>query len=192
MPDMPEAVTEPTSIAYPLDEFYARNGKTPLPPMQVIDSELVPQPYRSLLVHENDMTSTLENFHGDRVHLKVHTRDARGDSYLRAVVLQLDRSLKAVEFGCIKIYLKHFPQPASEAILRAHRPLGGILREFEIEYLSRPKAFLRVASDPLINELLHLKGAHVLYGRRNTLSNPNGNTLAEIIEILPSTAEPAK
>lgn len=192
MPDMPEAVTEPVSIAYPLDEFYARNGTAPLPPMQAIDGELVPQPYRSLLVHENDMTSTLENFHGDCVHLNVHARDVRGDSYMRAVVLELDQSRKPVEFGCIKIHLKHFPQPAREAILRAYRPLGGILREFAIEYQSRPKAFLRVASDPLINQLLQLKGAHVLYGRRNTLSDPNGNTLAEIIEILPPTAEASK
>jgi chorismate-pyruvate lyase len=192
MPDMPEAVTEPISLAYPLDEFYARNGKSPLPPMQAIDSELVPQPYRSLLVHENDMTSTLENFHGDGVHLKVHARELRADAYFRAVVLEVDRDSKPVEFGCIKIYLKHFPPPAREEILRAYRPLGGILRAFGIEYLSRPKAFLRVASDPLINELLRLKGAHVLYGRRNTLSDPNGKTLAEIIEILPPTTEVSK
>lgn len=192
MPAMPEAVTEPVSIAYPLDEFYARNGAKPLPPMQAIDAGLLPQPYRSLLVHENDMTSTLENFHGDRVHLKVHARELQGDSYLRAVLLELDETSKPVEFGCIRIYLKQFPPSAREAILRAYRPLGGILREFEIDYLSRPKAFLRVASDPLINELLHLKGAHVLYGRRNTLSDPNGNTLAEIIEILPPTLEVSK
>jgi hypothetical protein len=33
--------------------------------------------------------------------------------------------------------------------------------------------------------MLHLQGAHVLYGRRNTLSNPAGKSLAEIVEILP-------
>src|SRR5688572_3083754 len=159
-------VREATSIAYPLDEYYARNGGAPLPPLQAIDAELIPQPYRSLLVHESDMTSTLEGFHGDRVHLKVHTREQRGTCYFRAVVLELDKTLKPVEFGCIRIYLEHFPAAAQEEILRAYRPLGGILRDLKIEYVSRPKAFLRVASDPLINGLLLLKGAQVLYGRR--------------------------
>ena len=186
------AETEPLSIAHPLDEFYVRTGTAPLPPLQAIDGELIPQPYRSLLVHEKDMTSTLEHFHRDGVHLKVHARELDGEAYFRAVVLELDANSRPVEFGCIRIYLKYFPQGAREEILRAYRPLGGILRAFEMEYLSRPKAFLRVASDPLINELLQLKGAHVLYGRRNTLTDLHGNTLAEIIEILPPTAEASK
>ena len=50
----------PTSIAYPLDEFYARSGLT-LPPLDQIDGQALPEPYKSLLVHERDMTSTLEN-----------------------------------------------------------------------------------------------------------------------------------
>jgi len=184
MKSLAETELVPESIAYPLDEFYARSGAH-LPPVQEIEGEAVPQPYRSLLVHESDMTSTLENFHRDRVHLKVHAREVRGDSYFRAVVLELDKSLKPAEFGCIRIQLQNFPNPAREEILRAYRPLGGILREFELEYVSRPKAFLRIASDPLMNRLLQLSGAQVLFGRRNTLFDTRGNTLAEILEILP-------
>lgn len=184
MKSLTETEPTPTSVAYPLDEFYARSG-TRLPPLQLIEGQEIPEPHRSLLVHENDMTSTLENFHRERVHLKVHAREVRGEAYFRAVVLELDKSLKPVEFGCIRIELRHFPKPAREEILRAYRPLGGILRDFELEYVSRPKAFLRIASDPLINRLLNLDGAQVLYGRRNTLSDPRGNTLADILEILP-------
>ena len=36
-----------------------------------------------------------------------------------------------------------------------------------------------------INGLLGLSGAHLLYGRRNTLLNADGKSLAEIVEILP-------
>ena len=36
-----------------------------------------------------------------------------------------------------------------------------------------------------INEALRLSGANVLYGRRNTLYDPEGRPLAEIVEILP-------
>ena len=34
-----------------------------------------------------------------------------------------------------------------------------------------------------------LTGKHVLYGRRNTLSNPEGHPLAELVEILPPAAK---
>ena len=39
----------------------------------------------------------------------------------------------------------------------------------------------------LINDALKLTGAQVLYGRRNTLFDPKGRSLAEIVEILPPT-----
>ena len=190
---MPEAVIKPPSLSlgYPLDEFYAQN-KLRLPPLQAVEPMELPEPYRTLLVHESDMTSTLENFYGERVHLKPHTRELRNGAYFRAVVLELDDSLRPAEFGCINIFLEPFPTKAREEILKAYRPLGRILKDFEIEYVSRPKAFLRIASDTLINRMLQLTGAHVLYGRRNTLSDARGNTLAEIIEILPPTAEPRR
>jgi chorismate-pyruvate lyase len=172
------------SIAYPLDDFYARSGLN-LPPLDQIDGEAVPEPYKSLLVHERDMTSTLENFHKTGIHLRLVSKERRGDEYFREVVLVLDGSEKPVEFGAIRINLALFPAAAREAILQEQFPLGHLLKDFAIEYQSRPKAFLRVASDKTINGLLNLSGAHLLYGRRNTLLNPVGDALAEIVEILP-------
>ena len=77
-------------FAYPLDEFYAL-AKRELPPIEQVPGEAVPEPYRRLLVHQNDMTPTLEKFHADRVHLKVISRQTRGDFYFREVVLLTDR-----------------------------------------------------------------------------------------------------
>lgn len=174
----------PTSIAYPLDEFYARNGLN-LPPLDQIDGEAVPEPYKSLLVHERDMTSTLENFHKTGIHLRLISCQQRRDEYFREVVLVLDGSEKPVEFGAIKINLGLFPPAARQAILEGKYPLGHLLKDFAIEYQSRPKAFLRVASDKTINQMLKLSGAQRLFGRRNTLLNPAGESMAEIVEILP-------
>ena len=39
----------------------------------------MPEPYRSLLVHERDMTSTLGQFHGGDIGLKVLHRHNGGD-----------------------------------------------------------------------------------------------------------------
>ena len=171
-------------VAHPLDEFYAR-ARQPMPPLQVIDAEEIPAPYKQLLVHESDMTSTLELFHEQRIHLRVLSRQQSGGAYSREVVLELDDTTTPVEFGAIKIHLANFPEAARAMILKEHWPLGRILKEFGLSYLSRPKAFLRVASDRLISGALQLTGTHRLYGRRNTLSDPRGLALADIVEILP-------
>jgi chorismate-pyruvate lyase len=190
---MPELTTKGTvemaAIAHPLDEFYARSGLE-LPPIKRVLASEVPEPYRALLVHQSDMTSTLENFHGDRVHLHVVGRDRRNGNYFREVVLQLDDSDKPVEFGAIKINLDLFPAAAQKEILKERHPLGRILKESGMEYRSQPQAFLRIASDATINDLLKLRETHLLYGRRNALFDPRERSLAEIVEILPPVQKP--
>ena len=172
------------SITHPLEEFYARSG-FPLPPLQEIDGEAMPEPSKTLLVHQNDMTPTLEDFHGHAIHLRVLGREQRGEEYFREVVLLLDGSEQPVEFGAIQIHLGLFAAPAREQILREQWPLGHILKDYAIPHTSRPGAFLRIASDPLINGVLGLTGAQMLYGRRNTLFDASERPLAEIVEILP-------
>ena len=131
------------------------------------------------------MTSTLENFYDGRIRLQIVGRDRQGSDYFREVALLVDGSRKPVEFGAIKINLDLFPDSTQAAILEEHWPLGRILKESKIEFSSQPRGFLRIASDKLINEVLHLTGAHLLFGRRNTLWNRAGQALAEIVEILP-------
>jgi len=76
-------------FVYPLDDFYAGAGLR-LPNFERLTGEQVPEPYRSLLVHENDMTPTLQQFHRANIHLKILGRAQRDDFYFREVVLQLD------------------------------------------------------------------------------------------------------
>jgi hypothetical protein len=59
MPDSSSSSVTALPYVYPLDEFYARSG-LPLPRIERTSGEEVPEPYRSLLVHQNDMTPTLE------------------------------------------------------------------------------------------------------------------------------------
>ena len=171
-------------IAYPLDDFYAQAGRA-LPPIEAVEGDAVPEPYKSLLVHQDDMTPTLEKFHGERIHLAVLSRQQRDDFYFREVVLLLDKTDKPVEFGAIKIHLALFPSAARKEILEERRPLGSLLADYIITHTSRPKAFLRIRSDDFINTALRLQGSQWLYGRRNTLWDPQQRPLAEIVEILP-------
>jgi chorismate-pyruvate lyase len=173
-------------LLYPLDEFYSQAG-VPLPTVSQVKPEDVPEPFKQLLVHNADMTPTLEAFHGETIHLRVMERHQNGDAYSRQVVLVLNGDERPVEFGAIVIYLQHFPPAAREEILQGWKPLGSILRAHNVQHVSQPQAFIRISSDALINEVLGLTKPHELYGRRNVLLDSNSNVLAEVVEILPLT-----
>ena len=182
---------EPTVVspfAYPLADFYAQ-ARRPLPLVNAVLPEEVPQPYRDLLVHQNDMTPTLERFHGRPIHLRVLHHQQRDDFYFREVVLVLDGTGAPVEFGAIKINLGLCKASARKLILEQHLPLGHILSDCHVAHSCRPKAFLRIESDDHIGAALNLAKPALLYGRRNTLTDPQGRPLAEVVEILPP-AEP--
>jgi len=169
---------------YPLDEFYARNGLA-LPKIERVTDDQVPEPYRSLLVHQNDMTPTLESFHGGSIHLEILKRELRADFYFREVALRLDANEKAVEFGANKISLLLFPAKARQLILEERVPLGRILKECEVRHATRAKAFFWLLSDELISGVLGVGLGTKLYGRKATISDPQQRPLAEIVEVLP-------
>ena len=174
-----------TVLTRPLDEFY-RLAKRPLPGIEPIDGSALPEPYRSLLVHESDMTSTLGQFHCDDIGLKVLHRHSSADAYYREVLLLAERDRQPVEYGAIKINLDQFPGSARDAITAAAVPLGQLLHDHGIGYISRPSGFLRVECDDYIGGLFDLADRPMLYGRRNTLYDNTGrDCLAEIVEILP-------
>jgi chorismate-pyruvate lyase len=174
-----------SQLVSPLAQFYEASGEI-LPPFTLIEGQTVPEPYRRLLVHQDDMTPTLEAFHGGPVVLEVLSRRQSGDYYSREVILRMEDSGRPVEFGANRINLTLFSNEARAEILKEHKPLGHILADYRIEHTSRPSAFLRLASDRLINKVLGLHGAQVLYGRRNTLFDPQQRPLAEVVEILPN------
>jgi chorismate-pyruvate lyase len=191
-PSSSQSILRPdlAAVAQPLDLFYAR-ARQPLPPFELLDGEEVPEPARSLLVHVHDMTPTLEAFYGEEITLQVLGRRRRGDEYTREVVLHLKNSQRPVEFGANRIQLDRFPADARKLILEERRPLGYILRDFAIAHTCQPNAFLRLASDHLINEVLQLQGAQTLYGRHNQLFDPEGCLISEVVEILRHPRPPA-
>jgi hypothetical protein len=169
---------------YPLEEFYALRGD-PAPVLSRIEPADVPEPAHSLLVHQSDMTSTLENFYKEQLHIEALASHTVENEYFREVALVLNGSGKRVEFGAIKIMLDLYPIEARQEILREQQPLGRILNVFGVVFASRPRAFLRMASDDFIERALDLKERQFLYGRRNTLLDAWERPLAEIVEILP-------
>jgi chorismate-pyruvate lyase len=190
-------MSDPVSIAtalpyvHPLDDFYAR-ASLRLPKIDRIAGEEMPQPYRSLLVHSDDMTPTLEKYHSGQIHLRILGREQRTDFYYREVVLELDGTNRPVEFGAIKISLTLFPPRARQLILGERLPLGTILKICEVSHSTVAKAFFELQSDDLINQALGLREPAVLYGRRANILDSQKRPLSEIVEILPPAAPDIK
>ncbi len=180
---MSHADPRTTDLLFPLSSF-SDDSDRGVTHVSVLEAEELPQPYRMLLAHDRDMTGTLETFFDQRVRLRVCVKRIEGQSLYRQVVLEGERDGQPKEFGAIRIDLSCFDEPTREVVASCKVPLGRVLREHGVAYVSNPSAYLRVIPDETICRALNVtKGP--LYGRKNELTTPNGRAIAQIIEILP-------
>lgn len=140
-------------------------------------------PYRDLLFHGKDMTSTLAKFHGAEISLKVLKTSRVEDKYLREVVLHAGE--KPVEYGLIEVHLEACPGDLRERVLAEKEPLGGILNDCGIVYQSKPVGFLKIGSGEFSPDFFPPAGGEALFGRYNELLDESDRVIARIVEILP-------
>lgn len=188
MKDVAEATPSVESLRedplFPLNALYARS-RLVLPKFEIIPGDAVPEPWRTLLVHERDMTPTLEAHHGGDIHIEVLGRERRGEAYFREVILRLDADDRAVEFGANCIDLTRLPPLVRRLVLQEQLPLGHLLKAHDFPHHGKPRAFFRVEADAVIRRAFGLEGPTTLYGRRNTLRDREGRPFSDVIEILP-------
>ena len=168
---------------YPLDLVYRRAGVT-IPKVSVVQPKDIPLPYRSLLVHDNDMTLTLERHFGGQVALRALSTFTSGASYFRRVLLVQEYSGQPVEMGAIRMKLEAFGTRLQSKILRNKIPLGRILRDGQFDYVSHVKAFLAITPNPEMMGVFWMREPRLLYGRRTELIR-KGVKIGDIVEVLP-------
>jgi len=176
--------TRVLDLLMPLIYFY-NEDELPMPPVEFIEGEAMPQPYRSLLVHRNDMTPTLREHHGSEITLEVIDSETSENYVMRQVVLRRTSDNAPVEYGAIGIQLDAFPPHVKELIREGKRPLGGILGSEGVPHTSAPRAWFSIEADEHTGDLLRVQPGTKLYGRSNTLVHPDGIIFADIVEILP-------
>jgi hypothetical protein len=172
-----------SDLLYPLSRF-CEDGGHPLPACEVIDGATMPEPYRGLLVHRGDMTSRLESFHGGEIVIEVLHHEHTPEAYRREVVLRIEETGLAVEYGAIEIDLGAFDGELRRLILEEHLPLGGLLNRFKVPYRSEPKAFIRLGADAVMQRVFETPGAKTFFGRCNVLLGEGDRVLARIVEVL--------
>jgi chorismate-pyruvate lyase len=168
---------------YPLDTVYRRAG-IEVPRWRLVTPDEIPAPYRSLLVHESDMTSTLERHCGGTVVLRALGTFTSGAWYFRRVLLVQEHSGRPVEMGAIRIKLDAFGTRLKRQILKNEVPLGRLLRESRFDYMSHAKAFVALTPNPEMMGVFWMREPRTLYGRRTEISS-DGRKIGDIVEVLP-------
>ena len=171
------------SLLYPLDFIYTRGGVT-LPTAKAISPYDIPLPYRSLLVHESDMTITLEQHFGGRITLRTLSTFAHGGWYFRRVLLALEYSGRPVEMGALRINLRAFRPGVRAQILRNTIPLGRLLRDARVDFKSQATRFLRLTPNSEMLGVFWMREPRPLYGRQTEVLL-KGHHIGDIVEVLP-------
>jgi hypothetical protein len=153
--------------------------------LEWVEPEEVAEPYRGLLVHRGDMTSALEQFHGDEMSLEILRVMEDDGHYFREVVLRTAGAGVAVEYGVIEVVLPAFSASMRVAITEGTQPLGGLMNGTGLEYGSSPLGYFHIIGAALGDIFCEASGGTNLFGRYNQLFDENGICLARIVEILP-------
>jgi hypothetical protein len=169
-------------VARPLLAFCGEDAAKAL---EFLLPDQIPEPYRSLLVHESDMTGTLERYCGQSMLLHTIERIVTADSVVRHVELRGAEDNRAAEFGAIEISLDQFEAGPRDEILEGVLPLGTILKKAEMDFISRPIAYFRIQPGATVRHSFGVPEDGWLYGRCNRLLTLGGGALADVVEILP-------
>lgn len=169
----------------PMVGFIREVCRFPVDALGLVPPDALPEPARGLLVHLDDMTSTLASHHGSSLRVQVLQQRREAGFYLREVFLRTEDNDRIVEYGVIAINLGRFTAPQQAEIEAGKVPLGALLHEFGTPFVSSPRGFFSIAAPELAATSLASGGVGPGYGRFNHLATETGEDIAWILEILP-------
>lgn len=154
-----------------------------LPDYELVPADEMPEPFRTMLVHESHMTVTVEAYHGDLVDVRVLGRTREESSYTRKIILTLQKTGRVVLFGIVRINLDYCSPAVREAILSEQTPLGRVLIEHNVLRRIEPTAYFKV--EPGTEQLawFGLADAKPMYGRLGFI-HCDEQPAVELLEIV--------
>ena len=175
--------SSPDGLLYPLDLFYERAGVSG-PTVKPITADLLPPPFHDLLVHQNEMTATLERHFGSQLVVRVLSSFTRDGSYFRRVLLTVEYSGRPIAMGAVRLELDRFKPAIRSRILAEQVPLGRIFREAGVLYESRPKRYVQLVPNAEMLGIFWMAEPRTMYGRRTEVTT-GGVGIGDIVEIIP-------
>ena len=150
---------------------------------QVIAAEEMPDPFRTLLVHEKHMTLTLTAHYGAFLELHVKEMHYEENLYSRKIQLSIPRNDALVEYGLVRLDLRYIPEPVWKEIFQQRTPLGEILLRHNILQRVQPRWYFRLNPGCSILQWLKADLPEPVFGRLGTIFC-NGQPAVEVMEVV--------
>lgn len=147
-----------------------------------IPASTTPEPYKRMLVHDQHMTVTMEEYHGCPVDVTILDRSYLGDIYSRKIVLTKHETDTAVQFGIVRFNFVYVTDPVRQEIVRGDVPLGRILINHNILRHIDLGAVLEITAGPALAEYLQMPQGATTYGRLATIFC-NKRPAVDLLEI---------
>lgn len=152
-----------------------------------VRAEEIPEPFRTLLVHEGHMTAVLQQHFGQRVTLKVLRQEGKEGEYRREILLILPDGRTAVEYGLVRIDLTALDEDARREVLCGRKPLGDILIMNDVLRRVVPQWYLRFTGAASPTRYFGPPIPATAYGRIGTIfvADQAAIELLEVVSVLP-------
>ncbi len=150
-----------------------------------VEAKDVREPFKTLLVHDQHMTTSLERFHGRPVRLEVIEDHLADDRYTRKILLCPEGTSHVVEVGVARIDLRFTAPAVRDEILRREAPLGDILIRHRVMREIEPKWFYRFEGPPSLLAAFDRPIDGPVYGRVGVI-HCDGEPAIELLEVVSS------
>jgi chorismate-pyruvate lyase len=143
----------------------------------------MPEPYRSLLVHTQHMTVTVEGYYGQAVDVRVIESHQAGSEYVRKILLTLHDTGEVVQLGIVQIDLDMLSERVRREIVEEKTPLGRVLIQNGVMRHIQPAGYIRVEPSAKLCEWFEIPQPKTTYGRLGVIYT-DGKPAIEVLEIL--------
>ena len=171
----------------PLDELqkladHFPDGDQLFERVEHIPASTTPEPYKSLLVHDQHMTVTMEQFHHCDVDVSVIVEELQDPLYTREILLTKTGTHAVVLFGLVRFDFTYVTPAVKAEILAKQLPLGRVLIRHNVLRHIDLGAILKIIPGPALQQHLQLKDASPVYGRMATIFC-NGRPAVDLLEV---------
>lgn len=134
-----------------------------------IPQAIVPEPYKTMLVHDHHMTVEMEKYHRTTVDVRVLDRKLNGDEYGRKILLLKHGTETVVQFGLVRFHLQYVTPQVRREIIAEETPLGRILINHNVLRHVDLGAILEIDAGPGLASVLQMPVGGTTYGRLATI-----------------------
>ena len=158
----------------PRDELLALTQLFPEPEAlflraEHIPSAVIPEPYKTMLAHDQHMTVAMETYHQTTVDVRVLDSKREGNEYSRRILLLKHGTDRVVQFGIVRFHLGYVTDTVRSEILAGQTPLGRILINQNVLRHIDLGAILEITSGPGLASYFRMPVGAITYGRLATI-----------------------